>query len=266
MWQTCPNSKEGIGGFYRHVINFNNVNETMRIRTSLDIGKLKRPGTSICRYLDDKRVYINKAQLGNEEGLSLGYTHKAHPAFAFRDGMKEQLQAMMNKEFKDIKYALYPRTVKYKQPNGMMLTTNGIVIQVSKTENTSSTYFRAAIAEKWHGLTEKTGGTLWGKTFTHFGREGGMGDAVMTAVFQQQNKYLQEATQRIVQNIADIDEIIKIDMHEEEDEEIEGTGITLRHIFLQYLDKQGQLLFQSIERTITGGAYRFLLTKVRWQK
>jgi hypothetical protein len=86
----------------------------MRIRTSLDIGKLERPGTSICRYLDDKRIYINKAQLGSEEGLSLGRIHKAHRVFAFYDGMKEHREAMMNKEFKNIKYALFPRTVKYK--------------------------------------------------------------------------------------------------------------------------------------------------------
>jgi hypothetical protein len=64
------------------------------------------------------------------------------------------------------------------------------------------------------GLTAKTGGTLWGKTFIPFGREGGMGDGVMTSVFQHKNKYLQEATQRIVQNLADIDEIIEIDMNE----------------------------------------------------
>jgi hypothetical protein len=68
-----PNSKEGIEGYYRHAIKFNNVNGTMRIHTSLDIGKLKRPGTSFRRYLDDKRVYINKSQLGTEEGLSLGW-------------------------------------------------------------------------------------------------------------------------------------------------------------------------------------------------
>jgi hypothetical protein len=52
--------------------------------------------------------------LGTEEGLSLGWIHKAHPAFAFRDGTKEQLQALMNKEFRDIKYALFLCTVKYK--------------------------------------------------------------------------------------------------------------------------------------------------------
>jgi hypothetical protein len=75
------------------------------------------------------------------------------------------------------------------------------------------------MAEKWQGLTSKTGGTLlWGKTFIPFGREGDMGDGVMTAVFQQQKKYFQEATQRIVQNLADIDEIIEIDMNDEEDE------------------------------------------------
>jgi hypothetical protein len=102
----------------------------------------------------------------------------------------------------------------------MMLTTNSIAIQVAKTENTSSTSFRAAMAEKWQGLTAKTGGTLWGKTFISFGREGDMGDAVMTAEFQQQNKYLQEATQRIVQNLADIDENIDIDMNDDEDDEM----------------------------------------------
>jgi hypothetical protein len=88
-----------------------------------------------------------------------------------------------------------------------------------------------------------------------------MGDAVMTAVFQQQNKYLQQATQRIVQNLAYIDEIIEINMNDEEDKEMEGTGITLRHIFLQYLGKQGQPLLQSIEQTSTGGTYRFIFDK-----
>jgi hypothetical protein len=141
--------------------------------------------------------------------------------------MKEQLQAMTNKEFKDIKYALFPRTVKYKRSDGMMLTTNGIAIQVAKIANTSSSYFRAAMAEKWQGLTAKTGGTLWGKTFIPFGHEGDMGDAVMTALLQEQNKYLQEDTQHIVQNLSNIDEIIEIDMNEEEDEEMEDTGITL---------------------------------------
>jgi hypothetical protein len=143
----------------------------------------------------------------------------------------------------------------------MMITTNGIAIQISKTENTSSTSVRAAMAEKWQGLTAKTGGTLWGKTFIPFGREVDMGDDVMTAVFQQKNKYLQEATQRIVQNLADIDEIIEIDMNDEDDEEMEGTGMTLIHSFLQYLDKQGQSLLQPIEQTSTGGTYRFIFDK-----
>jgi hypothetical protein len=67
-----PNSKEGIEGYYQHAIKFNNVNGSMRIRTSLDIGKLKRPGTSFRRYLYDKMNYINKAQLGTEEGKFQG--------------------------------------------------------------------------------------------------------------------------------------------------------------------------------------------------
>jgi hypothetical protein len=156
------NSKEGIEGYDRHAIKFNNVNRTLCIHTSLNIGKLKRP--VFCHYLDNNRVHINKAQLGTDEGLSLGWIHKAHPTFAFRDGMKDQLQAMMNKEFKDIKYAVFSRTMKYKRSDGMVLTMNGIAIQVSKTENTSSSDFRSVMAYRWKGLTANTGGTLWGKT------------------------------------------------------------------------------------------------------
>jgi hypothetical protein len=42
---------------------------------------------------------------------------------------------------------------------------------------------------------------------------------------------------------------------------MEGTGITVRQNFLQYLDKQGQPLLQSIEQTSTGGTYRFFFNK-----
>jgi hypothetical protein len=42
---------------------------------------------------------------------------------------------------------------------------------------------------------------------------------------------------------------------------MEGSGITLRHIFLQYLDKQGQPLLKSIEQTSTGETYHFIFDK-----
>jgi hypothetical protein len=98
--------------------------------------------------------------------------------------MKEQLHAMMNTEFKDIKYALFTRTIKYKRSDGMMLKTNGIDIQVAKTENTSST-------SNYRALQQKLAALYGAKKNIPFGREGDMGDMVMTAVFQQQNKYLQ---------------------------------------------------------------------------
>jgi hypothetical protein len=71
------NTKYGIEGYFWHVVKSNNVNGTMRIRTSLYIGKLKRTRTAFRLYLDSKRVYINKAQLRTEEGLS-GFTNPTH--------------------------------------------------------------------------------------------------------------------------------------------------------------------------------------------
>jgi hypothetical protein len=76
-----PNTKDGIGNYYLHVIKFNNINGSMRIRTLMDIGRLKQAGSAFRMYLQSKRVYINKAQLGIEEGVTLGWLHQAHPAF-----------------------------------------------------------------------------------------------------------------------------------------------------------------------------------------
>jgi hypothetical protein len=39
---------------------------------------MKKKNTYFQNYLEDNRVYINNAQLGDEEGLSLGWIFKAH--------------------------------------------------------------------------------------------------------------------------------------------------------------------------------------------
>jgi hypothetical protein len=83
-----PNTKYGIVKYYRHLIKFNNINGSMRIRTLLDIGKLKRVGLALRMYLQIKRVYINKAQLGTEEGVTLGWMHQAHSALCYREDIK----------------------------------------------------------------------------------------------------------------------------------------------------------------------------------
>jgi hypothetical protein len=95
-----PNTKEDIGKYYRHVIKFNNINGSMRIRTSMDIRKLKQAGSAFRMYLQAKRVYINKAQLGTKEGVTLGWMHQAHPAFYFWEDIKERLRELMGDEHK----------------------------------------------------------------------------------------------------------------------------------------------------------------------
>jgi hypothetical protein len=97
-----PNTKEGIGKYYRHVIKFNNINGSMRIRTSMDIIKLRQAGSAFRMNLQTKRVYINKAQLGTEEGVTLGWMHQAHLAFCFREDIKEWIRELMGDEHKEV--------------------------------------------------------------------------------------------------------------------------------------------------------------------
>jgi hypothetical protein len=83
-----PNTKDGIGNYYRHVLKFNNINGSMSIRTSMDIGRLKQAGSAFRMYLQSKIVYINKAQLGIEEGGYPGMAASSTPRVLLQGGYK----------------------------------------------------------------------------------------------------------------------------------------------------------------------------------
>jgi hypothetical protein len=75
------------------------------------------------------------------------------------------------------------------------MTTNVITLQVTKTPGIMATDFRVEMAEKWQRITVKNGGTLFGKTFISFGKEGDIGDKVMMNIIQQQNLLLRSTKQ-----------------------------------------------------------------------
>jgi regulator of replication initiation timing len=112
------------------------------------------------------------------------------------------------------------------------------------------------MAEMWQRMTAKTGGNVFGKTSISFGKEGDIGDEVMTSMIQQQNNFLSSTKQRIVQNLNDIDCPINIVTGSAED--TDAATVTIRDILYQYKDDEGGQLFDAIEKTNKGGTYRFL--------
>jgi hypothetical protein len=142
-----PGNREGIERYCRHEVKTNNVNGKMRIRSSLALGAQKKRNSHFHNYLDDNHVYINNAQLGDEEGIALGWIFRAHPAFGFRYDIKERLIEIMTKEDKEIKLAIFPKTIKHKRvKDGKAMSTTGLTLQVAKTEGITSTKFRANMA------------------------------------------------------------------------------------------------------------------------
>jgi hypothetical protein len=145
-----PNSKTGIEQYFLHDVKFkfncniNNINGKLRIRTSQGLRQLKSGRSTFQVYLEHQRVYINKAKLGEEYGITLWWTLKAHPSFCYGDETKEALYKMMGDEFKGVQYALFPQTIKYKRiKEGSKMTTNGITLQVNKTPGITIADFRA---------------------------------------------------------------------------------------------------------------------------
>jgi hypothetical protein len=160
-----PGSREGIDRYYRHEVKANSVNDKIRIRAYMALGALKKQKYPFCNYVDDNHVYINNAQLGDEEGMTIGWLFKAHPAFGFREDTKERFNSMMDEEIKNMKYAILPNIIKYKRTkNGGTMTTTGMTLHVAKVVGIYATEFCANMAEKWQNLTAKTGGNLYDKT------------------------------------------------------------------------------------------------------
>jgi hypothetical protein len=111
------------------------------------------------------------------------------------------------------------------------------------------------MAEKWQRMTGKNGGTLFGET-SPFGKEGYIGDEVMTNIIQQQNICLGSTKQCIVQNLDDID--CHIDIVTGSAKDMDSATVTLWDIFYQYKDDDGGQLFDAFDKTNTGGTYRII--------
>jgi hypothetical protein len=69
-------------------------------------------------------VHINSAQPGVEEGVTMGWCWRSHPALGYHDEMKYCLRLMMGKSHKDTSYALLPKNISYvHKSDGARLST-----------------------------------------------------------------------------------------------------------------------------------------------
>jgi hypothetical protein len=116
--------------------------------------------------------------------------------------------------------------------------------------------FREELAQRWSNLSTKKGGSLASKSFIPLGKESTLGDSEMTHIIEQQNLYLQTTKQRIVRNLNDIDDEINFETHD--DVNMEGSGTTIREMFMKHLDNKGNALFYSMEHTNNSDVYRRL--------
>jgi hypothetical protein len=78
----------------------------------------------------------------------------------------------------------------------------------------------------------------------------------MTHIIKQQILYLRTTKQRIVCNLNDIGDEINFETHD--DVNMEGSGTTIREMFMKHLDNKGVALFHSMDHTNNSDVYRLL--------
>jgi hypothetical protein len=222
-----PNTKEGIQKYFRHRVSVNNMAGSVKIQTKFSISQLKHPSSTFRQYLNKERVHIKSDQLGVEEGVTMGWCWKSHPASGYRDEMKYCLKLMMGKEYEETSFELFPKNVRYvHKSDGSKLSTAGIALRIMKRPSISEQTFQEELAQLWSSLTTKRGGSLASKFFISFGKESTLGDTEMTHIVEHQNLYLQTTKQRIVRNLNDIDEETNPKL--DDDVDIEGSGTKIR--------------------------------------
>jgi hypothetical protein len=63
---------------------------------------MKHDNASFKHYLLKDWVHINNAQLGPEKAVVLGWIPGSHPAFSFRDSMREAIKEQIPIEYSNV--------------------------------------------------------------------------------------------------------------------------------------------------------------------
>jgi hypothetical protein len=140
---------------------------------------------------------------------------------------------------------LFTNNIRYiRKSDWAKLSTTGIALRIAKRPGVSEQLFREELAQRWSTLSIKNGGSLASKFFIPFGKESTLGYSEMTHIIEQQNLYLRTTKQRIVRNLNDIGDEINFETHD--DVNMEGSGTTIREMFMKHLDTKGNALFHSM--------------------
>jgi hypothetical protein len=171
-----PNSKEAITVYYRHRLVGNNVTGKMKIQSSSTIAQLKHATSTLNEYLLKDRVHINNAQLIPEEAVVLGWIPGSHPAFSFRDHMREEIKNQMPIEYASVEWALFPKMIYYtRASDGVKLSASGVSLQVTKQVAGQVDSTREDIAKMWQEVSLHKGSPPSGQIFCPFWQIGRYG-------------------------------------------------------------------------------------------
>jgi hypothetical protein len=165
-------SRDAIAVYYRHRLASNNVSGKMWIQSTCIIAQINNSTSSFKHYLLDERSHINNSQFGAEEAIVLGRIPVSHPAFSFRESMRESITELLKIEYSNFDWALSPKTILYTiSSNGAKLSTSGVLLKVTKQEAGQVETMREDIAMMWQVALDHRGGHLVGKNFLPFGKQ-----------------------------------------------------------------------------------------------
>jgi hypothetical protein len=162
----------------------------MRIQSTSTIAQMKHATLSFKQYLLKDRVHINNTQLGPEEAVLLGWIQGSHPAFCFRDSMREAIKDQFPIEYANVEWTLFPKT-----SDRVKMSTSGVSLQVTKQAAGQVDSTRDDIAKMWQNISPHRGAPLVGKHFVPFGKSGDMGDTITPQIIHRQNAMLKSTKQ-----------------------------------------------------------------------
>jgi hypothetical protein len=132
----------------------------------------------------------------------LGWIPGPHPAFSFRESMRDAIKDQMPIEYANVEWALFPKTIYYTiASDGVKLSTSGVSLQITKQAAGQVDSTREDIAKMWQKVSPLRGGPLVGKLFVPFGKSGDMGDSITPQIIHRQNEMLKPTKQGVLTNL-----------------------------------------------------------------
>jgi hypothetical protein len=252
-----PTTKEGVERYYQHRIVAGGIRGKINVSMSKTMDDMKDLSTPFRKYLNNEKIYISQASLGLVDAMIIGVMLKTDPNLNFRDDIKTSIYDIMRDDTPISVSTKKVRKVNAKSDNPHF--TNGLAIKVAMKDGKETEAYTEKLSKAMEFINEHGNHPILSQyVFVPFGRGAAIDPPTFCSLIRMQNECLHNIQHIEIHGFAGINIERRLGNDIDDGEDI---SLSIREIFLEASDDNGERLFHSIERTVKSDMTRAIFTK-----